>query len=129
MRPIEFDSFAEDVELVLKPALDLFNLKIVLKDSNSFYCQNSISAIWIYYEGSTLQFILVDAHQNKHHIYEILDRKGLNHLVPVKVDPVCVEQLKKNYSKFNYEFYLSDLCWLEKIGNILIQYCQDELVG
>ena len=124
MRPVEFDSFLIDVEAVLKRILDKFHFKVIFKDKSSFYCKNKFIGIWIYYEGSSLQFIIIDSKNNKWHIYELLEKKGLSHLVPVRVDTKCLEQFKKEFNS-NFEFYLSDLCWLNKINDILLQNCQD----
>jgi hypothetical protein len=121
MRPIEFDSFAEDVEYVLKKVINEYNYQIIVKDKSSFVCKNNNNSIHIFYDGSSIQFNIINSKGEEYHIYELLKLKGYSSLVPAESKAKLDENFLKSL-KDKYEFYIADLKWIKAIGQIIIDY-------
>ncbi|PKV76051.1 hypothetical protein [Pontibacter ramchanderi] len=121
MRPIEFDSFAEDVEYVLNKVINEYNFQIIFKDESSFFCKNNNNSIHIFYEGMSIQFNIINSKGEENHIYELLNLKGYSSLVPLESEANLDENFLKSL-KDKYEFYIADLKWIKAIGQIIIDY-------
>ncbi|MEJ8800474.1 hypothetical protein [Pontibacter sp. H249] len=121
MRPVEFDSFAEDVENALATVINEYNYQIIAKDKSSFVCKNNNNSIHIFYEGSSIQFNIINSKGEEYHVYELLNLKGFSSLVPVEPTVKPDENFLKNI-KDKQEFYIADLKWIKTISQIISFY-------